>query len=63
MDTYSWARAEPVYADLYRKGLTVGEMDILIAAFCLENNFTLVTNNVRHFEVIGGLKIEDWTAD
>ena len=63
MDAFSWARAEQVYADLYRKGMTVGEMDILIAAFCLENDCTLITNNVRHFEVIDGLQIEDWAAD
>ncbi|MDR1205412.1 MAG: PIN domain-containing protein [Peptococcaceae bacterium] len=61
MDVCSWERAEQVYADIYRKGLTIGEMDILIAAFCLENNCTLVTHNIRHFECIDGLQIEDWT--
>jgi predicted nucleic acid-binding protein len=60
MDAFCWERAEHVYADLYRKRLTVGEMDILIAAFCLENNCTLVTNNVKHFEGIEGLTIVDW---
>jgi len=60
MDSYFWKRAEEVYADLYRKRLTIGEFDILIAAFCLENNCTLVTNNVKHFEGIEGLAIVDW---
>ena len=62
MDVYSWELAEIVYADLYHKRLTVGELDILIAAFCMENNCTLVTNNTKHFAVIDGLLIEDWTA-
>jgi len=60
MDANSWKRAEKVYAELYQKRLTVGEMDILIGAFCLENNFTLVTNNIKDFKDIGGLKLVDW---
>ena len=63
MDVYSWKIAEQVYADLYRKGFSVGELDILIAAFCLEKGYTLVTNNTKHFENIDGLNIEDWAAE
>ena len=62
MDVASWERAEHVYAELYRKGLTICEMDILIAAFCLEKNYTLVTHNTRHFEDIDDLQIEDWVV-
>ena len=61
MDDGSWERAEQVYAELYRKGFTIGELDILIAAFCLEKEYTLVTNNIKHFENIDGLNIVDWT--
>ena len=60
MDVYSWERAEHVYAELYHKGLTIGEMDILIAAFCRENDYTLVTNNTKHFENIDGLQLVNW---
>ena len=60
MDNGSLERAEQVFADLYNKRLTVGELDILIAAFCLENDYTLVTNNTKDFENIDGLVIEDW---
>ena len=63
MNALSWERAESVYAELYRKGLTIGELDILIAAFCLDNDYTLVTNNTKHFGVIDDLKFEDWTID
>jgi predicted nucleic acid-binding protein len=60
MGSNSWERAEKIYAELYRKRLTVGELDILIAAFCLENNCTLVTNNTKDFENIDGLSVVDW---
>ena len=49
-----------IYAALYRAKLTIGDADILIAAFCRVGGYTLVTNNVRHFNVIEGLKFEDW---
>ena len=61
MDDDSWEQAEKVYTDLHRKRLTVGELDILIAAYCIEYSCTLVTNNTKHFSVIDGLLIEDWT--
>ena len=61
MDVRSWNRAEQVYVDLYNKGVTIGEMDILIAAFCLEYDHTLVTNNTKHFECIDGLAVVDWS--
>ncbi|MCL2146567.1 MAG: PIN domain-containing protein [Synergistaceae bacterium] len=61
MDTFCWERAERIYDELYRKGFTVGELDILIAAACLEHNQTLVTNNTRDFTNIDGLYLVDWT--
>ena len=61
MDDESWERAEKVYTDLCRKGLSIGELDILIAAFCLVNGYTIVTNNTRHFRYVDGLDVTDWT--
>ena len=58
----AWENAERVYAELYQKGFTVGEMDILIAAVCLANDYTLVTGNTKDFENIDGLKLVDWTT-
>ena len=57
----TWQKAEEVYAELYSKGFTVGEIDILIAAFCLINDYTLVTNNTKDFENISSLRLVDWT--
>jgi len=61
MDTNVWERATDVYKELYRKGFTVGELDILIAAFCLSRDLILVTNNTKDFVNIDGLIIVDWT--
>jgi len=56
-----WPTAARVYAELYRKRLTVGDLDILIAAFCLHNDYILVSANTRHFKDIEGLNLVDWT--
>ncbi len=47
-------------ADLEKKGVTIGEPDLRIASITLINRLTLVTGNVRHFERIPGLSIENW---
>jgi predicted nucleic acid-binding protein len=36
-----WNVTVKIYAELYRKRLTIGENDIQIAAFCLQNGYTL----------------------
>lgn len=41
-------------------GKTIDDMDLLIAATAITNDFTLVTHNTKHFENIPNLKIEDW---
>ena len=56
-----WDCAAQIWAKLRKQGLTVGDFDILIAAYCVVNNYTLVTNNTKHFKDIAGLNIEDWT--
>jgi tRNA(fMet)-specific endonuclease VapC len=61
MDRATWQKAVDVYSELYVKRLTIGEMDILIAAFCLEKGYTFVTNNTKHFVNISNLLLEDWT--
>ena len=61
VDAIIWERAIDVYKDLYGKSFTVGELDILIAAFCLAHDCALVTNNIKDFENIDGLIVLDWT--
>ncbi|MCL2190237.1 MAG: PIN domain-containing protein [Defluviitaleaceae bacterium] len=57
-----WERAAFIYASTRRKGYTVHDADLLIAAYCLEGGYTLVTNNTADFENIDGLQLTDWTV-
>ncbi len=49
--------------ELETKGVTIGSMDLLIAAQALGLGATLVTNNTGHFSRVLGLKVENWLAD
>jgi tRNA(fMet)-specific endonuclease VapC len=35
----------------------IGDFDLLIASTCLHHRLTLMTNNLRHYEVVDGLNI------
>ena len=61
VENTTWEHAIQIYTGLYHKRFTVGEMDILIAALCLANDYILVTANTKDFKNIEGLKIVDWT--
>jgi tRNA(fMet)-specific endonuclease VapC len=43
------------------KGTPIGPLDLMIGAHALAIGATLVTNNVREFRRISGLKVVDWT--
>jgi tRNA(fMet)-specific endonuclease VapC len=45
---------------LDERGERIEDFDLLIAATALSLNYTLVTNNTKHFQRIGGLQIENW---
>ncbi len=49
-------------ADLKRQGKILLDADLMIAAIALTNQLVLVTNNVKHFERIPELVIENWVA-
>jgi len=51
-----------VRTELERKGTPIGPYDLLIAAHALNLGLILVTNNVREFARVGGLKVENWAA-
>jgi tRNA(fMet)-specific endonuclease VapC len=42
---------------LRKQGNLIGDFDLLIGSTCLFHEVTLLTNNVRHFERIDGLKL------
>lgn len=52
-------KAAEIYVKL-RKGQTVEDNDIFIAAVAIANNCTLVTANEKHFSRIDELKFENW---
>ena len=49
-----------VRALLEKRGRPIGSMDLLIAAHALSLNVRLVTNNVREFKRVPGLRVENW---
>ena len=61
MNLAAWEEAAEIYAKTRKDGHPIDDTDILIAAFCIVNGCTLVTNNIKHFNVISGLKVVNWT--
>ncbi len=49
-----------IAAYLRQNGTPIGTMDMLIAAHARSQGLTVVTNNVREFERVPDLKIENW---
>ena len=60
IDSKIWKCGARLYAELRNAGRSADDGDILIAAFCIENGYTLVTNNTKHFKNINGLLVENW---
>jgi tRNA(fMet)-specific endonuclease VapC len=46
--------------DLRKRGTPIGAFDMLITAHAKSHGLTLVTNNIKEFGRVEGLKIEDW---
>lgn len=53
-------KAAEIYAYLKKGGVLIEDADILIASIALVEDLVLVTDNIRHFERIKGLEIENW---
>ena len=47
--------------DLTKKGKMIGPLDMLIAAHAKSLSAVLVTNNMREFNRVANLKVENWT--
>lgn len=57
MDTYGL-----LIADLQKKGKSLDKFDAVIASTAITNGYCLVTNNVKYFKKIPGLKIVNWNS-
>jgi tRNA(fMet)-specific endonuclease VapC len=51
-----------IRALLQRQGKIIGAMDLLIAAHALSLDAALVTNNLKEFDRVPGLKLENWVV-
>jgi tRNA(fMet)-specific endonuclease VapC len=49
-----------IRAFLEKEGKVIGAMDMLIAAHAVSASMTLVTNNIKEFGRIPGLRLENW---
>ena len=49
-----------VRAELERRGRPIGPLDLLIAAHALHLGAVLVTNNLKEFKRVGGLRCVSW---
>ena len=49
-------------ASLERGGTPIGVMDTMIAGHALALKATLVTNNLKHFQQVAALRLENWAA-
>ena len=58
-DQAIWHYAQLRHA-LQASGKTIGSLDMLIAAHALALDAVLVTNNLKEFERIAGLRLENW---
>ena len=50
-----------IRAELYRTGQPIGPYDMMIAGQARSLGLILVTNNVKEFERVPGLVLEDWS--
>lgn len=60
-DDAAACRYGEIRAYLEGKGKVIGSMDMLIAAHAGSLGCTLVSNNLREFERVPGLRLENWT--
>lgn len=51
-----------VRATLAQQGLPIGNNDLWLAAHALAEGWTLVTNNLREFSRVPGLRVENWVV-
>ena len=58
-DFESSEKAAKIFDDLRKKGEMLDPLDIMIASVVIANKETLMTNNIKHFERIKELKLEE----
>ena len=59
-DASAARRYGEVRAELERRGTPIGDADLRIASIALDRDLTVVTGNVRHFQKVPGLAVDNW---
>ena len=53
-------KAAEIYAYLKKEGNMIEDADILMAATAIVEDLVLITNNIRHFNRVKDLKLDNW---
>ena len=61
-DTQAAAHSGQLRAELARIGKPIGPYDQMIAGHARAQGLILVTNNLREFDRVPGLRVEDWVS-
>lgn len=61
-DSNAALHAGEIRADLERAGTPIGAYDVLIAGHARSRGLVVVTNNLREFARVEGLRCEDWES-
>ena len=59
-DSYAAEGYGEVRTQLEKAGTPIGPLDTMIAGHAKALNYTVVTNNIREFERVDGLNVENW---
>ena len=59
-DNFAAAHYGDIRTDLERKGKTIGVNDLHIAGHARAQGLVLVTNNLKEFERVAGLRCDNW---
>lgn len=62
-DEHAAMLAADIGAGLRQRGEPIEDTDLFIAATALVHGFSVSTRNVRHFERVPGLIVENWFAE
>jgi len=60
LDRSSAIEAAIIRAQLEKKGRSIGPYDLLIAGLARSRDMTLETNNIKEFERVVSLRLENW---
>jgi tRNA(fMet)-specific endonuclease VapC len=60
LDAKAAREAGEIHGQLLRKGMRIGSYDVLNAGLARSRKLTIATNNLREYERVKGLVVEQW---